>query len=468
MSGFDDWIEEALARGEGFKSDKERSDYVASIGDPMKHPMFATTTEDLEGNPLVDAFRAIREEDKTNMELAQMYKDEGNEWVKTSNSETKLSKKNKYYHDAHNCYSHALTYIENAYKARNDGIEDIKDASIDIDLSKSQLLGNRALTSLSLLNYGSCIKDCDVAIKLWVKNMKAHYRRIKSLIAIKKYQLALDACNEVIEIFKGDNENMTDIIAFKEKCSTEVSKLLVKKIEADAKLAQESTKWNDAWQLCQANKVRLGSHPQILESIKSIKTAFHNQSIIPYREEGSRDEKWPVLFLYPQYNEIDVVLGVDKSDMLVMHLAQMFPEIEDSNPNPCVAWDAANEYHVSNFAVYIEVDNTFEIKTREEWVQSCEEIYYLFDNIDSYDDGDIDLRNSMKERIEERESKYKKLNTKLSKHYEVHLGCTFNRMLQCAEHYIHGGLLKILVYIKGNSCHNKFLAEHRNIKILNP
>lgn len=468
MSDFDDWIDQALARGEGFKSDKERSEYVASLGDPMKHPMFATTTEDLEGNPLVDAFRAMREEDKTNMELVQMYKDEGNEWIKKSNTESKLSKKNKYYHDAHNCYSHALTFIENAYKARNDGTENTKDASVDIDLSKSQLLGNRALTSLSLLNYGSCVKDCEIAIKLWARNMKAHYRRIKSLMAIKKYQLALDACNEVIEIFKGENENMTDIISFKEKCGIEVTKLLAKKVEADEKLVREKLKWADAWQLCQSNKVKLGHHQQILDSIKSIKNAFHNQSIMPYREEGSQDEKWPILFLYPQYNEIDVVLGVDKSDMLVMHLAQMFPEIEDNNPNPCVAWDVSNEYHVSNFAVYIEVENTFEIMTKEEWLQSCEEIYYLFDNIDSYDDQDIDLRHTFKESIEERESRYKKLNTKINKYYEVHLGCTFHRILQCPEHYIHGGLLKILVYIKGNSCHKKFLKENRNIKILNP
>jgi len=49
-------------------------------GDPCKHPLFATSTEDLEGHPLTEAFRCLREEDKTNLELAIMYKIEGNEW----------------------------------------------------------------------------------------------------------------------------------------------------------------------------------------------------------------------------------------------------------------------------------------------------------------------------------------------------------------------------------------------------
>ena len=54
----------------------------------------------------MEAFRALREEDKTQVELAVMYKDEGNEWIK------KKTKKEQ--QDAINCYSHALTFLDKA------------------------------------------------------------------------------------------------------------------------------------------------------------------------------------------------------------------------------------------------------------------------------------------------------------------------------------------------------------------
>eukprot|EP01035_Chromulina_nebulosa_P022043 gene22043-28535_t len=66
----DDWIDNALKRGEGFKTQEEKEEYLKSLGDPMKHPMFATNPEDLENNPLVDAFRILREEDKSLYERA--------------------------------------------------------------------------------------------------------------------------------------------------------------------------------------------------------------------------------------------------------------------------------------------------------------------------------------------------------------------------------------------------------------
>jgi hypothetical protein len=80
--------------------------------------------------------------------------------------------------------------------------------------------------------------------------------------------------------------------------------------------------------------------------------------------------------LYPQYSQIDVIQGTDPSTMLVMLLAEMFPEPENgqvkliltiyvislfSDVDDClwsllltaqacrnVQWDTRGEYHVSN------------------------------------------------------------------------------------------------------------------------
>ena len=50
------------------------------------------------------------------------------------------------------------------------------------------------------------------------------------------------------------------------------------------------------------------------------------RDMLPYLDDGdSWRSKWPVLWVYPQYNEFDVVCGVDLDDLLVEQLIQMFP-----------------------------------------------------------------------------------------------------------------------------------------------
>lgn len=136
---------------QGFKSEEEREAYFAEIGDPLKHPFWAESAEDMEGHPLVEAFRCLREEDKTQVELALLYKDEGNEWMKTK------SKKNL--HEAHVRYTHALTFLDEADKARREGTEADADKGADLHQIRSQILNNRALTSMHLKNYGVALKD---------------------------------------------------------------------------------------------------------------------------------------------------------------------------------------------------------------------------------------------------------------------------------------------------------------------
>jgi hypothetical protein len=48
----------------GFKSDEERQAYIASLGDPEEHPLFAQTAEDCKDHPLVGAFRYKRSKER--------------------------------------------------------------------------------------------------------------------------------------------------------------------------------------------------------------------------------------------------------------------------------------------------------------------------------------------------------------------------------------------------------------------
>ena len=117
-----DWIDEAIKRGMGFKSEAERKAYVDSLGDPELHPMFATNSKDLIGNPLADGIRALREEGRTDFELAIMYKDEGNELLKNGD-----------YINADSKYAYALTFLDK-----------IESSSDNIKL-RSQIISNQAL-----------------------------------------------------------------------------------------------------------------------------------------------------------------------------------------------------------------------------------------------------------------------------------------------------------------------------------
>ena len=216
VPGLDDWYDNAIKAGQGFKSDKEREDYIKSIGDPMMHPLFAECTEDLVGNPLAEGLRLLREEDKTPIEIAIMYKDEGNEWLKKGDK--------KSLNEAYDRYSHALSILDRTVSAavsgassfnaatgvtspsnaispnesivpslyplevtqRKDEEKDLtndekRKADADENLLRSQILSNRALVSLTLLNHGSCIRDTEAALKCWSGNVKAHYRKCKSL-----------------------------------------------------------------------------------------------------------------------------------------------------------------------------------------------------------------------------------------------------------------------------------------------
>ena len=417
IPGLDDWYDKALASGQGFKSEEERQAYIKSLGDPEKHPMFAQTTEDLEGNPLTEALRALREDGKSPVEVATMYKDEGNEWMKKGDS--------KSFHEAYDRYTHALNILEGVAVAATSGVTSDEQnverkeffanlqlksnesntataSSVEPKLEteeetkqlKSVLFSNRAMASLSIKNYGSCKKDADAAIALWSGNIKAHYRKCKALLTLKKYDEALASCNTALDI---DPSN-TQILAIKDKCVAELDKLQTllenKQKEIKARHAVEEARWITAWEIItgvideNGNRCDRGQHTSTSTrkggNVISVGFAADNQQpaqlkeILPHlSDEGL--PVWPMLMLYPQYGQLDVVQGVCSQDRIVAHLAEMFPELEDlkgqnikghsaKQQNPIVPWDRDGEYTASHLVVYAPLESAPRISSLEEWL----------------------------------------------------------------------------------------------------
>jgi hypothetical protein len=131
----------------------------------------------MKDHPLADAFRALREDDKTLDELALMYKEEGNEWMKKIKEKKSVT-------EAYNCYSHALNLVNEAFEqmqksdAEGKSVDESSDSknreeeedeeekkrkkTADLIKLKGQIFSNRALASLTLKNYGSCYRDAEM------------------------------------------------------------------------------------------------------------------------------------------------------------------------------------------------------------------------------------------------------------------------------------------------------------------
>lgn len=61
-----------------------------------------------------------------------------------------------------------------------------------------------------LENYGSVLRDCSTAISLNPKSSKAFYRSASALVALERYDEALDCCTKCLA-FDPDNKGMEAI-----------------------------------------------------------------------------------------------------------------------------------------------------------------------------------------------------------------------------------------------------------------
>jgi len=430
----DDWYDAAIAQGMGFKTPEERQAYIASLGDPLQHPFWADSYEEMGDHPLKDAFRCLREEDKTNVELAGMYKDEGNEWIKKSDV--------KSLREAMGCYTHALSFLDKADEEdANMTVCEVDEQALETRRRlRSQLLSNRALASLTLRNYGTCRRDCEEAIRIWNGNAKAHYRRCKSLVMVRKFDQARTACNEALDAALGSGgggEPPKDILALLATCDKEQAKLQVLEENKARAIAEQEAKWQQAWDICASVGVKIA----FVNRLAQPEQLKQHGSCMPFFDQEEGVAKWPLLFLYPQHNQLDVVQAADASDMLAEHLASMFPELEDGVQPVC--WDATGEYQVSRLCVYLQVDASLAcVESCEEWLAACREPEAFTHLVGKKKQG---AASSSSDSI---------------CFLDCHLGCTIKSLLKARHLALPGGLLTLIVFVRGNKAHERFVRDN--------
>jgi tetratricopeptide (TPR) repeat protein len=456
----DDWIDQALKRGEGFKSEEEKLAYLDSLGDPLKHPLFSQDEEELKNHPLTEAFRLLREEDKSLVELATMYKNDGNEFMKKKPTKNHAKEVLKNMNEAYDRYSHAVTLIQQAKIARLKGEEDPKDASIDLNLFHAQVLANRAQASLNIKNYRYCISDCTNAIKYDPRNIKAYYRKSKALFSLKKYREASLTCQEGLSI----EPTNQDLMEMRDSIQKQLQILEARQAEMVAAETAKRNRWGDVWRLVDSFGYRLG-YPLNPSNPYSVLT----QEYYPIKDNNNTIT-FPMLFLYPEYGEHDIVQAAGISDLLVEHAAMMFPEKDEGSPAP---WDKKHEYYASSMVFYLPLDLCPRIESYDQWMDCYHELHAMqgkdltqsSDNEETNEEEILEeRRNKVQERYTARLASFEK-NKSLtkSKVLEVHLGCSIQTLLQVDGNVLSAGVVTLLAFVRDNDAHKQYLRIQRSM-----
>ncbi|KAI0352883.1 40S ribosomal protein S7 [Trametes cingulata] len=270
-------------------------------------PLFMKSLpEDAADDVAISALQSLAYEG-TPDEIAQNFKEQGNDYFK-----------GKRYREALGFYTQGI------------------DAKPTDKTLLEALFCNRAACNLELQNYGSVLRDCSRAIGLNPQSSKAYYRSALSLIALERYDEALDCCDRCLQYDK-DNKSVQ---AAREKAAKLKEAKDRKERERQERMRQEQLK---------QTRLKAAYKERNLIVVPVPDTVAQN----PYEPEFDPEDPtgstlvFPVLFLYPQYATSDLISHFQEDTPFSAHLSAMFP------PNaPRPEWDQKGEYVDGNLVVY--------------------------------------------------------------------------------------------------------------------
>ncbi|XP_053649717.2 tetratricopeptide repeat protein 4 isoform X1 [Cherax quadricarinatus] len=225
--------------------------------------------------------------------------------------------------------------------------EGLKQKCSDYDLN-AQLHNNRAAAHCHLGNYRSAIKDCEKAVELKTDYLKAVVRAVDCATKLNSWDEVFHWCDRGLRLDPTNQKLKTDrLTALKEK------KLLERNARKMAR--DENKKATEEQNLINAIKnsgVQLGS--TVLKGSSSISLSdlepchpAAQGSRVHFNESG--ELVWPVMLLYPEHHETDIIQEFPESDHIIDHLEVIFGK--EAAPAP---WDTEHKYQVNNLHVFFE------------------------------------------------------------------------------------------------------------------
>ena len=332
-----------------------------------KTPLFMTELPGEDGEQIMEleALKALAVDDDgtTPLEKAQDFKDQGNEFFQA-----------KIWSNAKEQYTQAINILflqerrrrraeqEQRKQAQVLGIRDmvpcINDSSQSEEKQKKgareeeeeeeiisrqrklleTLHVNRAAAHLELNNNRSATLDCASALRLNPRNVKAHYRSSRALLAVDRIREADDACARGLEL----------------EPSSKALQALAQEIAARAKVVDARNKARAERQAREEHRdllLRTALRARGIRTRATTTTARPADvpddarvKLVPDEHDPTSTLCFPAVLLYPAHMQSDFVKEFRETETLADHLAYVFP----------LPWDKTGEYGLHSVECYMD------------------------------------------------------------------------------------------------------------------
>ncbi len=233
-------------------------------------------------------------------------------------------------------YREAIKYYTSALQVAEDDKELI-----------SSIYSNRAQCNLALGNYGHVVSDCRWSLKMNPSNHKAYYRAASAMFKLHKLEGAFGLVYRALttlDLKKGSPEVKQFHALGKQIVDVYKRTVVEERAKAEAKRELEAKKAAEKAVVDKAVAKRgltIGA-----EQFRDISVQYQHKIYV--------DEKkvlhWPVVFLYPDYEQSDFIADFPETVKFSDMFKQMFPPY--TNPLP---WDKDGAYNAGSLEISVKV-----------------------------------------------------------------------------------------------------------------
>lgn len=198
-------------------------------------------------------------------------------------------------------------------------------------------------------NYARVLEDCAAALEANPKNLKAYFRAARAHAHLDRFEQALSYIADGLKI---DAKNVgmlkekaeIELMWARHKARVEAAAARQRKLEAEKEAVM---KQKGAWvKMLHDRNVAIG--PYLFDTMGEYLSAGAK----PYLDEKTKEMHWPVLFLYDEYRQLDLVQDFGESDTFGEHLQLMFPG------GSFCDWDSEHKYIHSQIEVFFVVNQS--------------------------------------------------------------------------------------------------------------
>ncbi|KAI9350576.1 hypothetical protein DFJ73DRAFT_642951 [Zopfochytrium polystomum] len=212
---------------------------------------------------------------------------------------------------------------------------------------------NRAAVNLELGNYRRVLNDCAAALKLDPKNVKALFRSGKALLMLEKLDQARDCVMRGLQI-EPKNKALNDILASIDAKKKDIAAKESRSHDRQLKRQQEERMLWDTIKSRGFTVVFTPNGDDETDSDSEERKArpwsrSWSEMHRPTLDAATGKLAFPVLFLYPEFSESDLIASFHEDDAFADHIEAMF-----GDPAQAPGWDKERAYTPAALELYFE------------------------------------------------------------------------------------------------------------------